>query len=132
MKSLEDFLAHIRCLNIKLWLEGESLRYSATKGALSPALRTEIKERKTEIVNFLHKVTPISGTTLPPVQPLSRDEVLPLSFSQQRLWFLHQLEKESAAYHLPTALRLTDHILNARWKSGADYCSCTTDDFTEN
>jgi len=111
MKSLEDFLAHIRCLNIKLWLEGESLRYSATKGALSPALRTEIKERKTEIVNFLHKVTPISGTTLPPVQPLSRDEVLPLSFSQQRLWFLHQLEKESAAYHLPTALRLTG-VLN--------------------
>ncbi len=111
MKTIEELLSHLRSLNIKLWLEGESLRYSAPKGALFPALRTEIKERKTEIVNFLHKVTQISGTTLPPVQPLSRDEVLPLSFSQQRLWFLHQLEKESAAYHIPTALRLTG-VLN--------------------
>jgi natural product biosynthesis luciferase-like monooxygenase protein/non-ribosomal peptide synthase protein (TIGR01720 family) len=31
----------------------------------------------------------------------------PLSFAQQRLWFLHQLDPTSAAYHVPLALRLT-------------------------
>ncbi|HEY2737238.1 MAG TPA: condensation domain-containing protein, partial [Thermoanaerobaculia bacterium] len=31
----------------------------------------------------------------------------PLSFSQQRLWFLHRLEPGSAVYNLPLALRLT-------------------------
>src|SRR5438876_2816314 len=31
---------------------------------------------------------------------------LPLSFAQQRLWFLDQLDPESAAYHVPFALRL--------------------------
>ena len=30
----------------------------------------------------------------------------PLSFAQQRLWFLHQMGDGSAAYHVPTALRL--------------------------
>jgi aspartate racemase len=110
MKTIEELLSHLRSLNIKLWLEGESLRYSAPKGVLTPELRFKIKERKIEIVNFLQKVTQISGRTLPPVQSLSRDEVLPLSFTQQRLWFLHQLEKESAAYHLYTAFRLTGRL----------------------
>ena len=34
----------------------------------------------------------------------------PLSFAQQRLWFLHQLEPDSIAYIMPTALRLTGRL----------------------
>src|SRR5689334_10533978 len=34
----------------------------------------------------------------------------PLSFAQQRLWFLHQLDPESIAYNMPTALRLTGRL----------------------
>ena len=34
----------------------------------------------------------------------------PLSFAQQRLWFLHQLEPESAAYHEATAIRLEGNL----------------------
>ncbi|HET7233763.1 MAG TPA: amino acid adenylation domain-containing protein [Longimicrobium sp.] len=43
---------------------------------------------------------------VPPLVPLPRDGALPLSFSQQRLWFIDQLEPGSAAYNLPYALRL--------------------------
>ncbi|HZO72941.1 MAG TPA: amino acid adenylation domain-containing protein, partial [Ktedonobacteraceae bacterium] len=43
----------------------------------------------------------------PPLLPVSRDDPLPLSFAQQRLWFLEQFEPGSAAYHVPLVLRLT-------------------------
>jgi amino acid adenylation domain-containing protein/FkbM family methyltransferase len=46
----------------------------------------------------------------PPVVPVSRDGELPLSFAQQRLWFLHQLEPESAAYNVPVALRMRGRL----------------------
>ncbi len=35
----------------------------------------------------------------------------PCSFSQQRLWFLHQLEPASAAYNVPSALRLRGRLV---------------------
>ncbi|MBI5100062.1 MAG: amino acid adenylation domain-containing protein, partial [Nitrospirae bacterium] len=41
-----------------------------------------------------------------PILPLSRDGGLPLSFCQERLWFLDQLEPGSSAYNIPHAIRL--------------------------
>ncbi|HSG40695.1 MAG TPA: condensation domain-containing protein, partial [Thermoanaerobaculia bacterium] len=41
-----------------------------------------------------------------PIPRTPRDGELPLSFSQQRLWFLDRLEGPSAAYNVPLVLRL--------------------------
>ncbi|APR84357.1 Malonyl CoA-acyl carrier protein transacylase [Minicystis rosea] len=47
------------------------------------------------------------GTVAPPIVPVPRDRPLPLSFSQERLWFLDQLDPGSAAYNVPIGMRLT-------------------------
>ncbi|HVH14025.1 MAG TPA: condensation domain-containing protein, partial [Longimicrobium sp.] len=47
-----------------------------------------------------------AASAAPPLVPVDRDRPLPLSFAQQRLWFIDQLEPGSAAYHMPFALRV--------------------------
>ncbi|EGJ29281.1 MULTISPECIES: non-ribosomal peptide synthetase [Moorena] len=54
----------------------------------------------------------ILGTTsknnqlLPPIKLVNKKEELPLSFPQQRLWFLEQLEQSRSVYNEQTALHL--------------------------
>jgi amino acid adenylation domain-containing protein len=40
------------------------------------------------------------------IEPRQRPGPAPLSFSQERMWFLHQLAPESAAYNVPAAIRV--------------------------
>ncbi|MEU5980612.1 amino acid adenylation domain-containing protein, partial [Streptomyces sp. NPDC047315] len=50
------------------------------------------------------------GATRPALTARPRPELLPLSFAQQRLWFLHKLEGRAATYNIPLALRLTGDV----------------------
>ncbi|HKV08205.1 MAG TPA: amino acid adenylation domain-containing protein, partial [Thermoanaerobaculia bacterium] len=46
------------------------------------------------------------GLAVPPIVPVPRDRPLPLSFSQERMWFLGQLDAGTSAYNLFRAVRL--------------------------
>ncbi|HJT57930.1 MAG TPA: condensation domain-containing protein, partial [Ktedonobacteraceae bacterium] len=50
------------------------------------------------------------GVNAPPLVPVSREQELPLSFAQQRLWFLDQLEPGNAAYTMPLAVKLQGQL----------------------
>ncbi|MCL5996767.1 MAG: amino acid adenylation domain-containing protein [Chloroflexi bacterium] len=47
------------------------------------------------------------GLDTAPITPAPRDRPLSLSYAQQRLWFLDQLEPNSPVYNIPTATRLS-------------------------
>ncbi len=48
--------------------------------------------------------------TVPPILPRTKDTELPLSFAQQRLWFLDQLQPNSALYNIPMVLHFRGNL----------------------
>ncbi|MBP5972478.1 amino acid adenylation domain-containing protein [Brasilonema sp. CT11] len=59
-----------------------------------------------------------SGLTVPAIVPVPREKDIPLSWAQERLWFLHHLEGESGAYTMSYAVRLVGN-LNVKALEGA-------------
>ncbi|AVH69221.1 thioester reductase domain-containing protein [Nostoc sp. 'Lobaria pulmonaria (5183) cyanobiont'] len=52
-QSVDEFLAKLSRLDIKLWVDEDRLRCNAPKGALTPTLKTQLSDRKAEILEFL-------------------------------------------------------------------------------
>jgi amino acid adenylation domain-containing protein len=101
-------MSDLRGLGVALWAEGEQLRCRAPKGALTPELTAELRERKAHILEYLRRAgeTAAGLADEVPVMVVPPGEPLRLSFSQQRLWFLDRLEGRSPAYNMPLAARL--------------------------
>jgi amino acid adenylation domain-containing protein len=59
-------------------------------------------------VDVLHRNR--SGVSVPPILPVPHDRPLPLSFSQRRLWFLHELDPGLTAYNIPATFRITGSL----------------------
>lgn len=75
------------------------LPLSALFESRSIALLTERIER--EYLSGARRAAP-----LPPIQRVSRERPLPLSFSQRRMWLVQRFHPETIAYNMPFALRL--------------------------
>lgn len=100
-----EFLTYLRELDIQIYLEGERLRCNAPAGVLTPQLSAQIAKYKPQLISLLH-----AQGKQPQLVKVSRDRSLPLSFAQQRLWFLEQLVPGNAFYNIPAAIRLQGNL----------------------
>ena len=112
-------ISRLEALDIRLSAEGERLRVDARKGALSEPLRAEIARSKDEILAFLRRGS-AQASVHARIPRTFDDQPVPLSFAQERLWFLQQLRPDSAVYNLGRVQRIGGGLdLRAlRWSLG--------------
>ncbi|NET61334.1 MAG: non-ribosomal peptide synthetase, partial [Symploca sp. SIO2E6] len=111
MQMIEEFLFELRNQDIQLWLEGEQLHYSAPEGKLTPTLLAQLRERKEEVLNFLYSAKQSVYSQQSHIKPLERNgNPPPLSYAQQRLWFIEKMALSSNAYNMPLTLHLVGQL----------------------
>ncbi|MDJ0836975.1 MAG: amino acid adenylation domain-containing protein [Acidobacteriota bacterium] len=125
--DIQQLLGSLRERGIKLWVEGEDLCFDAPKGAFTGELKLRLKRNKPAVIEHLRKIQAVDQEEDLPLAPVPRPplpaelmaerpdlaaraaertlSLMPQSFSQQRLWFLDQLE-EQANYNINEALNL--------------------------
>ncbi len=104
-QNIIEFLSHLRNLDVRVWADDKQLRASAPDGVLTPELRAQLSARKAEILAFLHHANQASQNTRD-IPKITREGLIPLSFSQQRIWFFDQLQPQNPAYNIPASVRL--------------------------
>jgi hypothetical protein len=60
------------------------------------------------------------SVSLPVIDRISRSDLLPLSFAQQRLWFLSQFDGVDDAYHVPLSIRLRGPLVRNALQAAFD------------
>lgn len=106
---LTELLATLRDLNVHLYVEGDALRCKAPKNTLSDAVKVQLKTQKQALIELLSLAGKHDRT---PIIPVLRTRPVPLSYAQQRLWFLDQLEPGNAFYNIPVCVRLSGTLNN--------------------
>ena len=96
----------LRSLDVRLSVDGERLRINAPRGALSAALSARIVKHKKTLIKFLRRAKAPLETDSSAIPHVADDVPTLLSFAQERLWFLEQLEPGRPVYNLSRALRI--------------------------
>jgi hypothetical protein len=104
LTSVEALFADLERLDVKLWLEGGGLRFSAPKGALTPALRERLASQKTAIIDYLGTGQGQDGAD--PGES-GQGRIHPPSFAQRHFGNLQRLNPSDCFYNIPLAFRLS-------------------------
>jgi len=103
--NLNQFLAELTERGIKLWVEGDTLRFRALKGVMTSEDRDLLVLHKAKVISLLSHTNTSANDTKQTLVPVSEKRDIRLSFPQEQLWFLNQLDPNNVSYNEIFALR---------------------------
>ncbi|MEM9090696.1 MAG: thioester reductase domain-containing protein, partial [Cyanobacteria bacterium P01_F01_bin.53] len=104
--TLTPFLNHLQSLDIRLWLDDDTLRCNAPKGALTPDLTAQLKENKPAIIALLKgSVTKSPEQTISPKNTQTPEATTDLADWQQDLHLPDEIRPLSPSSFPPSPLK---------------------------
>ena len=111
-KSIIKFVAELQDLGIKLSIVDGELKVKAPKGSLQGERLDRLKEHKEDVHEYLLSLQAAQLKSKSKITKADRNSSapIPLSYGQQRLWFLNQFNKGSAFYNMPMVLKVEGQL----------------------
>ncbi|WJY14208.1 amino acid adenylation domain-containing protein [Pectobacteriaceae bacterium CE90] len=104
--SVKEILKKVAEHGADLQVKGDRLFLNAGEKALPAELFAAVRENKARIIEYV-KIKNTIITDYPPLEPVdNKGDELPLSYSQERLWFLDELGLVGSAYNISDAVRM--------------------------
>ncbi|MBR1240330.1 amino acid adenylation domain-containing protein [Bradyrhizobium sp. AUGA SZCCT0274] len=98
-----ELVRDLRERRVRIWAEGERLRYEAPRNALTPDLTERMRANKAELIAWCQRAR---AGRLEPIPIIDRKDPLRLSRGQLRMWFLWMLDPGSTAYCAPVMFKV--------------------------
>ncbi len=104
MSNTVVFLEKLKEIGVRISLADDKLHIQAPRGALTPAIRTQLQERGIEVATYLREVLD-GDSKLPLIQQIGAIES-PLSYNQQHIWHKHEASTNKARFNVSAVIEL--------------------------
>ncbi|MEM9777014.1 MAG: condensation domain-containing protein, partial [Chloroflexota bacterium] len=103
--TLISLLKDLKNKDIKLWLDGDTIQYKVGDGEPPEYLQTQIETHKADLVQILSR-----SQKTRQIEKVSRDGWLPLSYAQEGVWYLEQLNPGTTAHNMSSTWMLNGEL----------------------
>lgn len=103
--NILSYLNSLKLKGIKLWLEGDKLKFSAAKGVMTTEIKSELQSKKADIIAFL-----TLQETHYQDKRLAYDGKLPLSFAQKTILTASSIIEDKRVYNEECLLKISGDL----------------------